>query len=78
MPDILEVLLHLKIKEVDLDQEKENKNKQKKIMSHKQNVLTLSKKEKKVKLNVYLPSFDLIIYSFCGIKYFSVKRDYKS
>ncbi|KRT86469.1 hypothetical protein AMK59_2205, partial [Oryctes borbonicus] len=46
---MLEVLLHLKIKEVNLDQEKENEIKQKKIKSHKHNVLKLSKKEKKRK-----------------------------
>lgn len=46
--DMLEILLALKIKDVNLDQEKEREIKEKKLQAHKQNVLQLSKKEKKV------------------------------
>ncbi|KAI4467923.1 nucleolar complex protein 3 [Holotrichia oblita] len=48
-PDVLELLLHLKIKDVNIDQQKENEIKQKTIKSHKHNVLKMSKKEKKRK-----------------------------
>lgn len=48
---MLEILLHLKIKDVNLDQEKEHNLKEKKLMSHKQNVFQLSKKERKVIVN---------------------------
>lgn len=47
-PEMIGILLFLKIKDVNLDQEKENQMKQKKVMSHKQNILKLSKKERKV------------------------------
>lgn len=53
-PDVLELLLHLKIKEVNIDQQKENVIKQKTIKSHKHNVLKMSKKEKKVISNVLI------------------------
>lgn len=46
--DMLEILLALKIKDVNLDQEKEREIKEKKLQAHKQNVLQLSKKERKV------------------------------
>lgn len=46
--EMLDILLHLKIKDVNLDQEKELEIKGKKLQSHKQNVLQLSKKERKV------------------------------
>lgn len=46
--EMLEVLLALKIKEVNLDEEKEQEMKQKKLQSKKGNILQLSKKEKKV------------------------------
>ncbi|XP_069671581.1 nucleolar complex protein 3 [Periplaneta americana] len=46
-PEVLEVLLSLRIKEVNLDKEKEDDLKQKKLMKHKQRLLTLSKKERK-------------------------------
>lgn len=41
------MLLALRIKDVNLDQEKENETKQKKLMSHKQRILALSRREKK-------------------------------
>ncbi|GLV36370.1 uncharacterized protein CBL_08862 [Carabus blaptoides fortunei] len=47
--EMLDVLLALRIKEVNLDQEKEHELKQKKLMSHKQKLLQMSKKEKKRK-----------------------------
>lgn len=46
--EMLEVLLALRIKEVNLDEEKEHEMKQKKLKSKKGNILQLSKKEKKV------------------------------
>lgn len=48
-PDLIKVLLHLKIKNVNMDEEKSTKIKQKKLQSHKGNILKLSKKEKKRK-----------------------------
>lgn len=48
--EMLEILLTLKIKEVNLDQEKETELKEKKLKSHKANVLQLSKNERKVRL----------------------------
>lgn len=48
-PDMLEVLLALKIKDVNLDQEKEQEIKQKKLQSHKGNILKMSKRERKVR-----------------------------
>lgn len=59
---MLEILLHLKIKEVNLDQEKENEIKQKKLLSQKHTLL--SKREKKViktTLNLYAISMQIII-----------------
>lgn len=47
--EILDVLLALRIKEVNLDEEKEQEIKQKKLQSKKGNILQLSKKEKKRK-----------------------------
>lgn len=46
--EMLQVLLALRIKEVNLDEEKEYELKQKKLQSKKGNILKLSKKEKKV------------------------------
>lgn len=45
--EMLSVLLALRIKDVDLDKEKEEDAKQKKLMTHKQRILALSKKERK-------------------------------
>lgn len=45
---MLDVLLVLRIKDVNLDEEKEQELKQKKLMSHKQKLLQMSKKERKV------------------------------
>lgn len=45
--DMLEVLLYLKIKDVNIDQDIIQKLKQKKLKSHKGNILRLSKNEKK-------------------------------
>ncbi|KAG7190130.1 hypothetical protein KM043_006263 [Ampulex compressa] len=45
--EVLSVLLFLRIKDVNLDQEKEEESKQKKLMSHKQRILALSKRERK-------------------------------
>lgn len=46
-PEIIKVLLSLRIKNINLDKEKEEEMKQKKLMSHKQRILALSKREKK-------------------------------
>lgn len=46
--DMLDILLALKIKEVNLDQEKQHELKEKKLQSHRSNVLQLSKNERKV------------------------------
>lgn len=45
---MLQILLALKIKDVNLDQEKQREIKEKKLQARKQNVLQLSKKERKV------------------------------
>ncbi|KAG8240441.1 hypothetical protein J437_LFUL003155 [Ladona fulva] len=45
--EVLEVLLSLRLKEVNLDREKEDEMKQKKFMNHKQKLLYLSKRERK-------------------------------
>ncbi|KAL6256456.1 hypothetical protein P5V15_012569 [Pogonomyrmex californicus] len=45
--EVIAVLLSLRIKDVDLDKEKEDETKQKKLMSHKQRILALSKRERK-------------------------------
>ena len=47
-PEILEVLLALKIKDINLDKEKEDEINEKKQKSKKMNILALSKKERKV------------------------------
>ncbi|XP_029177821.1 nucleolar complex protein 3 homolog [Nylanderia fulva] len=46
-PEVIRVLLSLRIKDVDLDKEKEEETKQKKLMSHKQRILALSRRERK-------------------------------
>lgn len=46
--DVLEVLLSLRIKDVNLDKEKEDEIKDKKFKGRKMKLLTMSKKEKKV------------------------------
>ncbi|EZA60268.1 Nucleolar complex protein 3-like protein [Ooceraea biroi] len=46
-PEVITVLLSLRIKDVNLDKEKEDEMKQKKLMSHKQRILALSKRERK-------------------------------
>lgn len=45
--EVLSVLLFLRIKDIDLDKEKEEETKLKKLMSHKQRILALSKRERK-------------------------------
>ncbi|XP_046385482.1 nucleolar complex protein 3 homolog [Ischnura elegans] len=45
--EVLEVLLSLRLKEVNLDKEKEDEIKKKKFMTHKQKLLFLSKRERK-------------------------------
>ncbi|XP_015590385.1 nucleolar complex protein 3 homolog isoform X2 [Cephus cinctus] len=45
--EILSVLLSLRIKDVNLDKEREEEAKQKKLMTHKQRILALSKRERK-------------------------------
>lgn len=45
--EVVSVLLALRIKEVNLDKEREEDAKQKKLMSHKQRILALSKRERK-------------------------------
>ncbi|XP_035729514.1 nucleolar complex protein 3 homolog [Vespa mandarinia] len=45
--EVISVLLSLRIKDIDLDKEKEDETKQKKLMSHKQRILSLSKRERK-------------------------------
>lgn len=46
--EVLKVLLALRIKDINLEKEKKDEIKQKKFMKHKQKLLTLSKKERKV------------------------------
>ncbi|KAJ9578237.1 hypothetical protein L9F63_005536 [Diploptera punctata] len=46
-PEVLNVLLSLRIKEVNLDKEKEDEMKQRKILKHKEKLLTMSRKERK-------------------------------
>lgn len=46
--EVLKVLLSLRIKEINLEKEKEDELKQKKFMKHKQKLLAMSKKERKV------------------------------
>jgi nucleolar complex protein 3 len=46
--EVLKVLLALRIKDINLEKEKVDEMKQKKFMKHKQKLLTLSKKERKV------------------------------
>ncbi|XP_076678700.1 nucleolar complex protein 3 isoform X2 [Andrena cerasifolii] len=46
-PQVVTVLLSLRIKDVNLDKEKEDETKQRKLMSHKQRILALSKRERK-------------------------------
>lgn len=45
--EVISVLLALRIKDINLDKEKEDEMKQKKLMSHKQRILALSKRERK-------------------------------
>ncbi|KAG5319094.1 NOC3L protein, partial [Acromyrmex heyeri] len=45
--EVISVLLALRIKDINLDKEKEDETKQKKLMSHKQRILALSKRERK-------------------------------
>ena len=44
---VVTVLLSLRIKDVNLDKEKQDETKQRKLMSHKQRILALSKRERK-------------------------------
>lgn len=46
-PEVLNVLLSLRIKEINLEKEKEDEMKQRKLMKHKQKLLTMSKNERK-------------------------------
>lgn len=65
-PAVLEVLLSLKLKDVNLDNEKEEELKKKKMNSKKHNILRLSKRERKV----YLLSIGIlsVLYKFKLIK----------
>ncbi|XP_044010019.1 nucleolar complex protein 3 homolog, partial [Aphidius gifuensis] len=45
--ELVQVLLSLRIKDIDLDKERDDEMKQKKLMSHKQRILALSKRERK-------------------------------
>ncbi|XP_012287704.1 nucleolar complex protein 3 homolog [Orussus abietinus] len=45
--EVLSVLMGLRIKDINLDQEKDEETKRKKLMSHKQRILSLSKRERK-------------------------------
>ena len=45
--EVLLILLELRIKDINLDKEKEDDLKQKKLMSRKQRILALSKRERK-------------------------------
>lgn len=58
--EMLEILLCLRIQDVNLDQKKEHDIKEKKLKSHQQNVLQLSKKERKVRL--YLKKYVFYLY----------------
>ncbi|XP_071652136.1 nucleolar complex protein 3 [Temnothorax longispinosus] len=51
-PEVIAVLLALRIKDVNLDKEKEDETKQKKLMSHKQRILALSRRERKKSKNL--------------------------
>jgi nucleolar complex protein 3 len=46
--EVLKVLLSLRIKDINLEREKEVELKQKTFMKHKQKLLAMSKKERKV------------------------------
>jgi hypothetical protein len=63
--EVLKVLLALRIKDINLEQEKEDEMKQKKFMKHKQKLLTMSKKERKVYASmiyvIYCQCLDYII-----------------
>ncbi|KOC63701.1 Nucleolar complex protein 3 like protein [Habropoda laboriosa] len=50
--EVISVLLSLRIKDVNLDKEKEEEAKEKKLMSHKQRILALSKRERKKDKNL--------------------------
>ncbi|CAH0550195.1 unnamed protein product [Brassicogethes aeneus] len=58
--DTLEVLLVLNLRDVNLDREKEVEMKQKKLMSHKSNVLQISKKERKRKKKLKMLEQELL------------------
>lgn len=45
--EIVSVLLHLRIKDVNLDREKEEERKERKLMSYKKRILSMSKRERK-------------------------------
>lgn len=51
-PEILQVLLSLRIKDVDLEKEKEDETKKKKLEAKKKRIVNLSKKERKRKKNL--------------------------
>ena len=57
--EVLKVLLALRIKDINLEQEKKDEMKQKKFMKHKQKLLTMSKKERKVICLYYLCNLTL-------------------
>lgn len=46
--EVISVLLALRMKDINLDQEKEAEIKQKKFLNHKQKLLAMSKRERKV------------------------------
>lgn len=59
--DMLEVLLHLQIKDINLDLDKQREIKEKKLQAKKQNVLQLSKRERKVQRKCFI-DFTIIVF----------------
>jgi nucleolar complex protein 3 len=66
--EVLKVLLSLRIKDINLEKEKEDEMKQKKFMKHRQKLLTMSKKERKVYVFV-LCLIKMSVLRLCGNKW---------
>lgn len=65
---MLEILLTLKIKDINLDRDKEQEIKEKKLLAHKQNVLQLSKKEKKVSRSIIMILIPCLMFFISSVK----------
>lgn len=61
-PEVLDVLLYLRIKDINLEKEKIDEMKQRNLMKHKQKLLTMSKKERKVS---YVCDININKYNNC-------------